>query len=81
MDEEFGNDVLYLFDFGEPLLHLQIMEMLQYCKARGIRCGLSTNAMLSNEEAAKNLITAGLSELALSLNEYRKETEKNRNLT
>lgn len=51
---------------GEPLLHLQIVEMVYQCNKRGFKTVLYTNATLLNPELSLALLNAGLSSVIFS---------------
>ncbi|MCM1302696.1 MAG: radical SAM protein [Butyrivibrio sp.] len=66
---------------GEPLLHLQIAEMVAYARESGIADSVDivTNGSLLTRELSDRLIDAGLSKLRISLeglsaDEYREHT-------
>jgi radical SAM protein with 4Fe4S-binding SPASM domain len=65
---------IWLHDFGEPLLHPKIMEMIKYAKSRGIRVGISVNAKILNEEMSKRLIQTGLDHIIFSFDGFSKKT-------
>ncbi len=60
--------------WGEPLLHKRIVDMVEYCSAKGLRSEISTNATLLTEEKSRQLLEAGLSAIYLSLDGMRPET-------
>lgn len=76
IDEGVGNN-FYGVKFnirGEPLLHPQIHEFVNYAKNKGlIDVYFNTNAMLLEEEMALKLIEAGLDRLSISFEGYTKE--------
>jgi MoaA/NifB/PqqE/SkfB family radical SAM enzyme len=63
-----------LHSWGEPLLHKRIVEMIRYAKERGLWVETSTNAMLLDEERARQVIDAGLDRIFLSMDGLTKET-------
>ena len=65
---------------GEPLLHRQIVQMVEYAKKRGlIDVYLNTNATLLNASIVKGLLDAGLDRISLSIDGYTKDYyERNR---
>ena len=65
---------------GEPLLHPQIHEFVQYAKQQGlVDIYFNTNAMLLTEEMGRKLIDAGLDRLSVSFEGVTKDVyEKNR---
>lgn len=54
---------------GEPLIHLQIAEMVKYAKEKAVADSLDivTNASLLTEDLSDNLINAGLDWLRISI--------------
>jgi len=68
LDEVRGEvELINLFQFGEPLLHPRLAEMIRRCKDSGIRTMVTTNGTLLNERRAKELIDSGLDMLVISL--------------
>ena len=39
--------------WGEPLMHPKMFDMIEYCRDKGLRSEISTNATLLNEERAQ----------------------------
>lgn len=64
----------WLHLFGEPLLNRQLPRMIAYAGSRGIKCGISTNAIALTEETGRALCDAGLDILIISLDAVEKET-------
>ena len=62
-----------LFHRGEPLIHPDLPEMVEYCSARGMKTRLHTNAGLLTREKSEELIRAGLSYISFSVDGYTKE--------
>jgi radical SAM protein with 4Fe4S-binding SPASM domain len=52
---------------GEPLLHPQFPEMLQYSKKKGLRVDFNTNANSLTEEKAKAILKSGLDKIVFSV--------------
>ena len=52
---------------GEPYLHPEFLEMVQYASSKGIYTATSTNAHYLNEEAASRTVNSGLDRLIISL--------------
>lgn len=65
---------------GEPLIHPQIHEFVQYAKDKGlVDVYFNTNAMLLTKEVSQRLIEAGLDRLSISFEGYTKDIyERNR---
>ena len=55
------------FGGGEPLLKKGILEILGYCKSRGILAGMVTNGFLIDEKVADGVSTSGLLNLNISI--------------
>lgn len=76
IDEEAANGLcaIKLSLRGEPLIHRQIVEMVQYAKAKGILdVYFNTNAMLLTEEMGERLIRAGLDRISISFEGIEKD--------
>lgn len=59
---------LWLQYMGEPLLHPRIIDMVRLAKQAGVgRVGLSTNALLLDEEMAARIVASGLDRLECSV--------------
>jgi radical SAM protein with 4Fe4S-binding SPASM domain len=56
-----------LYNWGEPLLHPDIMEMIEYASQRRIPVGLSSNLNRLDAETARRLVESGLSHLIVSI--------------
>lgn len=56
------------FSGGEPLIHPEVVDILQYCSGIGIpETAMTTNATLATKEKAFNLFRAGLKHVNVSL--------------
>lgn len=62
-----GLERVVLHGLGEPLLNPQLPEIVAQLRARNIWVLFNSNALLLNERRARTLISAGLSELRISL--------------
>ena len=58
---------VHLQGWGEPLLHPDLLRMVELAKNAGCRVGLTTNGVLLNDTMARRLISAGLDNLAVSI--------------
>jgi radical SAM protein with 4Fe4S-binding SPASM domain len=56
-----------LYNWGEPLLHPEIFEMIEYVSRRRISVGLSSNLNYFDEDMAQDLVRSGLSQLVVSI--------------
>jgi MoaA/NifB/PqqE/SkfB family radical SAM enzyme len=52
---------------GEPFMHGKIMDLVEYTKAKGLICCITTNFSLLNKDRVKDLIKFEVDELAISL--------------
>jgi MoaA/NifB/PqqE/SkfB family radical SAM enzyme len=59
---------------GEPLLNPDLVAMVRYAAARGIRAGFNTNGTLLDRERAEALVAAGLDWLHISVDGAQRET-------
>jgi radical SAM protein with 4Fe4S-binding SPASM domain len=62
-----GLRTLTLQGLGEPLLAPDLLRMIAYATARGVRAGFNTNATLLTRRTAERLVDAGLDWLCVSL--------------
>ncbi len=67
VDEAPGLRELTLQGIGEPLLAPNLVDMIRYAKARGVRVAVDTNATLLYRDRAEELVEAGLDRLNVSL--------------
>jgi hypothetical protein len=67
VDEAPGLRELILQGVGEPLLAPNLIDMIRYAKARGVRVAVDTNATLLYRDRAEELVEAGLDGLHVSL--------------
>lgn len=59
---------------GEPLMHPDIFEMVEYAKKKGLYIRLHTNGTLLTEEKTCKLLESGLDLISFSFDGYDKET-------
>jgi len=77
VDANKGVEYYLMFNWGEPLLHPQIFDMLGYLKQKKKNVFITTNAtLLDSEEKMKKLLTAGLTRLTVSMDGFDKTYEK-----
>ncbi len=55
------------FQWGEPLLHPRVFDMIEFAARRGIRTFLTTNGTLLDAERRERLLSSGLSRLTVSI--------------
>ncbi len=60
-------EMLILHSWGEPLLHPQIIEMIEYADLKCIPTWMSTNATLLDEKMSKRILRSGLRGLVFSI--------------
>jgi radical SAM protein with 4Fe4S-binding SPASM domain len=72
--EIFKGESVWLHHYGEPLLHPQVTDIIQYLSSVGINPRLSTNGTLLTPVLSKELIRAGLSEIVFSVDGSFKES-------
>lgn len=58
---------LQLQGLGEPLLHPQFFDMVEYASSRGITVSTNTNLTLLTLERARRIVSCGLSRLHVSI--------------
>lgn len=60
--------MVFLFDWGEPLLHPQLCDLIEYANGhRMYTCVHSNFSVALNEQKAEHMIRSGLSHLSLSV--------------
>ena len=68
VERERGDDLPFIcLTGGEPLLHPDFYSIGTMLSVRGYRWGITTNATLIDEEAACNMVEAGMTSVAFSL--------------
>jgi len=66
---------IYLYTWGEPLLHEQTPEFIQYAKSKEIKAIVSTNLSINlSDEYIQKLVRSGLDQLVVSLDGATEET-------
>lgn len=65
-DNRFINRV-YLTNYGEPLMHPRIFDMIRYARAKGINVGLVTNATLLTDKVIDKILASDLNTICFSL--------------
>lgn len=65
---------LDLYNWGEPFLHPQIFDMIDYASSRNISTKISSNLNYFDAEMAERAIVSGLEELVISLDGADQET-------
>lgn len=62
-----GVSEIILMGWGEPLIHPQIAEMIQYSHNAGFKTRLTSNAVLLNDKNINKIINTGLDEITFSI--------------
>ena len=60
--EKLGVKKVDLFLHGEPFIHPEIIEMLDYFRTKRLKVELATNCMLMDEQKTKDIFSLGLTE-------------------
>jgi len=63
-----GPSELHLFNFGEPMLHPELEEMVRYGTQNKLKVRFQTNGLLVEEERILRLLEAGLGYIGVSVN-------------
>ena len=58
---------IYLWNYGEPLTHPGIFNMIRYATDAGFRVEISTNSTLLNESNVENLLNSGVERIKVCL--------------
>ncbi|MCP4650606.1 MAG: radical SAM protein [PVC group bacterium] len=69
-----------LLSGGEPLVHKDIFQIIDYAKSKKLRVGLSTNGTLITKKIAKQLKSAGIDYVGVSIDGLKGLHDKFRNL-
>ena len=67
-------EFVWLQDMGEPLLHKDIFNMIEYCAKNGVMCGISTNATVMDEKTIDKIIQSPLNLIMFAFDGAAKET-------
>lgn len=57
----------YMHQIGEPLLHQDLINFINYAEGAGIRASISTNCMLLDEKKSIGILASDLSEIVLCI--------------
>jgi radical SAM protein with 4Fe4S-binding SPASM domain len=72
---ESPDTIVRLFNSGEPLMRMDIEELIEYAKIKGIRyVSINTNGVLLTEKRAYNLLKSGLDHIEFSLDAFSEQT-------
>ncbi|WP_114777699.1 SPASM domain-containing protein [Botryobacter ruber] len=74
--DQLHRQLLYLIFYfqGEPYLHKNFLELVQYASRKGIYTATSTNAHYLNDETARQTVESGLDRLIISIDGTTQET-------
>lgn len=61
---------------GEPTTRKDLVELVRYISSKNVACNLTTNGFIVPEELIINLKEAGLTQVQISLDSYRKEVHE-----
>jgi len=70
----FGNSGEIVLSGGEPLLKDGIFDLISFCKKKGLKTIMPSNAFLINGEMARKIAGSGLDQISISLDSYCEET-------
>lgn len=70
LDENPQLEFILPFQWGEPLLHKQIFEMIAYAHQHGIRTMMTTNGTLLTPEINRKILESGLTRLTFSVDGF-----------
>ena len=69
---EGGTKAITLASRGEPTLHPQLGEMLQYCTGKFYELKINTNANLLNETLIRQILDSDVTDIVFSIDSYTK---------
>lgn len=67
-------EFVWLQDLGESFLHKDIFRMIEYCRKKGVRTGISTNGTVMNQDIIEGIATSGLDYLMFGFDGAIKQT-------
>jgi MoaA/NifB/PqqE/SkfB family radical SAM enzyme len=70
IDENPQLEFILPFQWGEPLLHKQIFEMIAYARSKNIQTMLTTNGTLLTPEMNQKILKSGLTRLTFSVDGF-----------
>jgi len=71
--KEGGTKAITLASRGEPTLHPQLGEMLEYCSGKFLELKLNTNATRLTEKLSHQILKSDITDLVFSVDSYSKE--------
>jgi len=76
IDENPGFDFVLTFQWGEPLLHPQVFELVRYAADRGVRPILTSNGTRLDRSRRRKLLECGLERITFSVDGDRETHER-----
>jgi MoaA/NifB/PqqE/SkfB family radical SAM enzyme len=76
IDENPGFDFVLTFQWGEPLLHPQVFDLVRYAADRGVRPMLTSNGTRLDPERRRSLLECGLERITFSVDGDRETHER-----
>jgi len=76
IDENPGFDFVLAFQWGEPLLHPQVFDLVRYARDRGVRPMLTSNGTRLDAERRALLLDCGLERITFSVDGDRETHER-----
>ena len=70
------NASIRLSGYGEPLLHPQLFEVLEYGKQKEVKLSIITNGSLFNQEKIKKIIDLEIDSIEISVDSHKEEIYK-----
>ena len=67
---------IYLTNWGEPLIHPEIVEMIRYAHSKGKHTAITTNGTTLDRELSRDLIESGLDLLKVSVDGNKETYQK-----
>lgn len=67
IDSALNLEFIFLFQWGEPLLHPKIFELIRYASSKGIRTMVTTNGTICSDEIIQRALDSGLERLTFSV--------------
>jgi radical SAM protein with 4Fe4S-binding SPASM domain len=67
---------IYLTNWGEPLIHPEIVQMIRYTHAKGKHSAITTNGTTLSKELSRELIESGLDLLKISVDGNKETYQK-----
>lgn len=58
---------------GEPFLRKDFLDIVKYCKSKGLYCSTISNGYLINEDLAKQIVASGIDSIGISIDSADRE--------